>query len=205
MKKISPKIQGLMEWDKIGEVNERLDKGESPIQVHKWIVENGYDISHPMIYEYARLRKQAIIQGIQIEQLITPIRNPVLDKRSQPLQRRTDKARTEIEIMDELIQRGYKFIKDNPDIPVPTRLMMDAIGLKNRLTDGSHMGLTSYGIEYLKELEQGKFQVILQVLMTFIPEDKQEEVIQAIEKAEEEYYQTTDFYEEYTKAKSSVK
>ena len=77
---------------------------------------------------------------------------------------------------------------------------MDAIKLKNDLTDGNHGFLTNFGMEQLREIEQGKYELIFQHLLSYIPEEQREEAIDRVSLIEDEYYQTTDYYEEYVSA-----
>ena len=82
--------------------------------------------------------------------------------------------------------------------------MMDAIKLKNELTDGNHGFLTNYGMEQLRAIEQNKYDLIIQHLISYIPEELREEAIDKIDEIEDEYYQTTDYYEEYLRAKGTL-
>lgn len=208
IKRFSPKLTELSKWTHIEEVNKQLDQGVSPAKVCKWINQKGFSISQPLIYDYDKIRKQAIVEGIQVTKVLNPIKRvPVItdeDKHSPQFQQRKDKVKNELDVLDQIIHRGYNTLQEFQDRPIPPKLMMDAISLKNNLTKGGHMNLTDYGIAYLKELEQGKFQAVLQALMSFIPEEKRDEAIQAIEKAEDEYYKDTDYYEEYLTAKEQA-
>lgn len=65
------KLERLFEWKKRTFVDKMLDDGVSPNKVAKWINEQGMDISMPMVYTYAKRRKEAIIKGIQIEELLS--------------------------------------------------------------------------------------------------------------------------------------
>jgi hypothetical protein len=208
----SAKLVELINWKYIDVVDNMLDAGESPKKVHTWIVGQGFSISHPLVYEYAKLRKQAIADGINVRKMIVPAikRVPVLNGENKiklnngfsPFERRQNLAISELEIMDKIIQAGYQTVLEKiTENKISISTMMDAIRFKNTLTEGTHNNLTDYGIEYLKRLEQGKYQVIMEVLINFIPEDSREKALEAIEKAEDEYYKGTDFYEEYLKSK----
>lgn len=60
------KLQLLAEWRKRPFLDKMLDDGESPNRCHKWCLENGFDISVPMLYKYASRRKKAIIADVPI-------------------------------------------------------------------------------------------------------------------------------------------
>lgn len=204
----SPKLLELTKWEKIDKVNSMLDDGVSPAKVCEWINKNGFSISVPLIYDYNKMRKQAMIEGIQVTKIINPIqRIPVInskEKQTEHYQDNRNKLKNELDALDHLIQKGYETLVAYEDRPVSPKLMMEAISLKNNLTKGNHMNLTDYGIEYLKELEQKKFQVVLETLLQFVPEDERNQAIEAIEQAEDEFYKDTEYYDEYLKAKGET-
>ncbi len=204
----SPKLLELTKWEKIDKVNSMLDDGVSPAKVCEWINKNGFSISVPLIYDYNKMRKQAIIEGIQVTKIINPIqRIPVInpkEKQTEHYQDNRNKLKNELDALDHLIQKGYETLIAYEDRPVSPKLMMEAISLKNNLTKGNHMNLTDYGIGYLKELEQKKFQVVLETLLQFVPEDERNQAIEAIEQAEDEFYKDTEYYDEYLKAKGET-
>lgn len=206
----SPKLIELTEWSKINTVNKMLDRGDSPAQVTKYINKQGFKISAPLVYQYNKMRKQAVVEGTQVEQMINPIRKPVIkpvseaEKQTEKYKEQTGKLKNEIQALDRIINKGYETLLTLDDRPIPPKLMMDAIKLKNEITDGSHQHLTEYGISHLREVEQGKFQAVLTALLTFVPEEVREQAIDAIDKAEDEYYRGTDYYEDYLKAKEQA-
>ena len=198
----SPKIDALLNWDKIKEVNMMLDEDVSPRKVANWINENGFKISAPMVYDYREFRKLQIANDLSMESAINPIdRNALFKSDQESYIISKDIVKNELTVLDELIQRGWTSLKEKPDIPVPPQLMMKAIELKNNITKGGHDHLTNYGIQDLKTIEQGKFKAVLEALLSFVPEVQREAAIQAIDAAEEAYYRTTTYYLEYQKAK----
>ena len=52
-----------------------------------------------------------------------------------------------------------------------------------------------------KEIEKNKYEIIIDLVMSYVPEDKKDEVLQRMEQTEDEYYQQTEYYVEYLKAK----
>ena len=102
--------------------------------------------------------------------------------------------------MDTIIHLGMSALSNSPTIKVETALK--AIELKNKLTDGKHAGLTNYGLDQLRELEQAKFNAIVEVVMQYIPDDKHDELEAAIAKAEREFYhaRAPELVEEYERA-----
>lgn len=200
--KLSPKLIALCEWEKISEVNARLDNKESPNQVYQFIKKSGFAISLPLVYEYAKTRKKAQVQGISMEYLITVnSQNRILDKTDPATITATNKLRSELDALDKVIQSGYDTLTKYADQPIAPRIMMEAIKLKYVLTDGNNGFLTNYGLEELKQIEQEKFKLIIEHLLNYIPENKRKEALDKIDSIEEEYYKKTAYYKEYLKAK----
>lgn len=200
----SPKIIELMSWENIGQVDEMLDRGDSPRQVHRWIVAQGFAISHPLIYQYAQLRKQAVIDNIMAEKMINSIRFPVVDKTAPSFVRRKDLALTEFEILDYIIQKGYQTFIQQPEKPVPMSTLMAAIKLRDKITDGNHEGYTRYGMDYIRTLEACKYHVLETILLTFVPEELHEKALETMDLLEDEFYRNTEFYDDYLQAKGNL-
>lgn len=198
--KLSPKLQELCKWKYIDQVNDKLDSGETPNSVTSWINKHGFKISNPLIYEYAKIRKKALVDGININHMLGIASKPLIDKTNPTVKSNRDKLKSEIDALDMIIQGGFNTLKEWADRPIAPKTMMDAIKLKNDLTDGNHGFLTNFGMEQLREIEQGKYELIFQHLLSYIPEEQREEAIDRVSLIEDEYYQTTDYYEEYVSA-----
>lgn len=198
--KMSPKLAALCRWKHIDEVNNRLDQGDSPNSVATFINKNGFKISVPMVYDYAKLRKKALVDGINIEHMIGVSSKPLVDKSDPSTRSTAEKLKSEIDALDKIIQGGYNTLLEWADRPIAPKTMMDAIKLKYELTDGNHGFLTNYGMEELRSVEQNKYELLMQHLISYIPEDKRQEAIDRLEVLEDEYYQRTPYYEEYINA-----
>lgn len=198
--KISPKLTDLCKWKHIQQVNDKLDSGESPNSVCTFINKNGFKISTPLVYEYAKMRKKALVDGLNIEHMITIASKPT-DTDDKPTKR---KLKSEIDALDKLIEQGYNTLVEWGDKPITPKTMMDAIKLKNDLTDGNHGFLTNYGMEQLKAIEQNKYNLVMEHLISYIPEDLRQEAVDKIDNIEYEYYRQTDYFEEYLRARGDL-
>lgn len=198
--KVSPKLIEFSRWRLVEEVNSQLDEGASPNSVHAWVIQNGFRISLPLIYEYARARKKALVDGVSMEHVLGIVGKPIVDKSSPEYQTARDKLKSEIDALDMIVQRGYELLQKNPKTQIAPRDMMAAIKLKNELTDGNHGFLTNFGMKHLRDIENAKYSLIIDHLISYIPEDKKLEAIERISEIEDNYYQTTDYYEEYLRA-----
>lgn len=184
------KLERLIKWDKCEEVNEMLMSGISPHKVSEWCKENGFSISHPKLYEYKEYLQTAITKQITVERLLgigVPKRKPIL-LQTLGLTNTKNMVKNELEVLDAIVQRGYDALMQSPTMKVQDALR--AIELKNKLTNGSHAGLTSYGLDQLRELETAKFNAVIDVVTRYIPEDKLEELQEAIALAERTFYET---------------
>lgn len=196
------RLEKLVKWDKIDQVNEMLVSGVSPRQVSAWCKENGFDISHPKLYEYRDMLREAINKQITVEQMMgigKYNRNPIL-LQALGISPVKDLVKNELEVLDGIIQLGFNTLQANPTIRISDA--MNAIELKNKITKGTHGGLTSFGLEQLRELEQAKFAAILEVVLKYLPEEHHEEVYEAMADAEHAFYseRAPELLEEYEKA-----
>ena len=200
--KLSPKLADLVRWSKIQEVNLQLDGGTSPAQVCKWINKNGFKISAPLVYDYEKIRQQAVLNGVTIEKLlgISVVGRDASVKPGGGYETKKNRLRNEIDALNRIIDMGYSSLDKYEGKVLPISVLMQAIKLKNELTDGYYMGLTEYGIQQLQELEKQKYDVIFDLLMNYIPEELHEKVKDEISVTEEEFYKRSDYYEEYLKA-----
>lgn len=195
-------LERLVKWDKIDIVNRKLMKGESPRKVSEYCKQNGFDISHPKLYEYRSYLQQAIAQSISVESLLgigKPKRNPIL-LQAMGLAPVADLVVSDIEVLDSMIQIGFNNLQDDPNITMSD--IMRAIELKDKLTQGELGNLTLYGLDQLRELEQAKFQAVLKVVMQYVDESYYGEIMEAMEDAERNFYATEapELLEDYEKS-----
>lgn len=196
------KLERLLKWDKVEEVNKMLLGGVSPIKVMEFCKKNGFDISHPKLYEYKGYLLKAIQKQMTVEALLG-IGKPSKKDIHMQIMGVTDVkdlVKSELDVLDAIIQRGFNALTQSPTVKIQDA--MRAIELKNKITQGIHEGLTSYGLDQLRAIEQAKFQAMIEVVMKYIPEDKIPELEEAIATAEREYYEqhAPELLEEYEKA-----
>ena len=200
--KLSPKLAELLQWEKIDYVYKLLDSGETPNAVCKWINKNGFKLSTPLIYDFVKIREQAVLNGISMEKILGVKKgmNTATIKQGEKFNSKKQKLKNEIDALDRIISMGYDSLDKWEGKPMPISILMQAIKLKNDLTDGYFNGLTSYGLEQLQLLEKQKYDLILDILMNFIPEEQREAATTAIEEAEEDFYKHSEYYADYLRA-----
>lgn len=196
------KLEKLVKWVHVDDVNEMLMNGISPHRISEWCKERGFSISHPKLYEYKEMLQTAIAKQITVERLLgigVPKRTPI-QLQALGITASKDMVKNEIDVLDAIIQRGFTALTQNPAVKLQDA--MRAIELKQKLTGGAHGGLTSYGLDQLREVEKAKFNAMVTVVMQYIPEDKIDELETAIAEAEREYYEkhAPELLDEYEKA-----
>lgn len=196
------KLEKLVQWEHIDEVNEMLLAGVTPRVISEWCKDKGFSISHPKLYEYKSILQKALAKQVTVERLLgmgVPKRSPIV-LQSLGITEAKNMVKAEMEVLDMIIQKGYNSLLASPEIKVADA--MKAIEMKNKLTQGAHGGLTGFGLDQLRELEQAKFDAIIQVVMKYLPEDKIEELQEAVSEAERVFYeqQAPEYAEEYEKA-----
>jgi hypothetical protein len=227
------RINDLLKWIKRPFLDKMLDDGESPYKCAMWCTENGFPISSPTMYEYARKRKEAIVNGLVAEIMPAPpslnrdedeadekqeddsdtqkkpkrtmaeIKKEAADKRRKRgmkkaqqlanMERKAqhmtvNKIKHDMELLDEIIQKGFETLKMMDVINPATAVK--AIELKQKITGGAHAGLTTYGIEEIRLREAARENAIVTILLEYIPEEKHPEVLERMEKATLEYYES---------------
>ena len=197
--KISPKLCELAKWDKIDFVYKMLDSGETPNAVCKWINKQGFKISVPLIYDFVKIREQAVLNGIAIETILG-VKNQATIKQGEKFNSKRTKLKNEIDALDRIIDMGYGSLDKWEGKPMPIGILMQAIKLKNDLTDGYFNGLTDYGIQQLQLLEKQKYDLLMDILMKYIPEEVKQQAVDEIASAEEEFYKRSEYYEDWLRA-----
>lgn len=192
---IPPKIEQLMRSEHAKRVNEMLDAGRSATEAHKYLASAGFSISRPTVYKYAEMRRGGLLEDAAAAQEAAAQARKEHDERMQ------QRLLTELEAIDALIDKGYQAVKEMDAREVSPRLLMDAIRLKNELTGGNHAFLTSYGYASIKKLDDQRWETVIEFLLSYIAEDRQNEVLRGIESIEESIYQGTPWYEEYLAAR----
>lgn len=201
------KLEYLTAWKKRPLVDKLIDNGLSGFYIQKWINENGLTISTPTVYKYMKLRQQAIKNNIPITQLVAdrrrkrvggnkkpkivrdieagkdplhkkqPFNNPTNDDRMRK-NFSTDHVTNETEIIDLMLDKGYKQIREGKDLSTElTKQMIELINLKNKIT---HSNLTIYGQQERRLRIEAMENVVASILMDYVPEEKYQEVVDRI-------------------------
>lgn len=196
------KLERLCKWEHRDQVDSMLLSGIAPDKISKWCKEQGFKISKQKLYDYRGMLQESVAKGITVEKLLgmgAPTRVPVILK-ALGVRDSRDLVKSEMQVLDCVIQLGYNTMSNNPTLKINDALK--AIELKHKLTGGNHGGLTEYGMEQLRELEEAKFNAIVKIVLKYVPEDKHEELQEELALAERNFYEqyAPEFIEEYEDA-----
>ncbi|MFC4601968.1 hypothetical protein [Cohnella hongkongensis] len=195
------KQKQLLAWPRRPFLDKMLDDGESPNKCAAWCKENGFDISVPTMYEYAKKRRAAIIGEIQADKLRSGkskgnrIANNLTKEERKAAHMTVNKVKHDLELLDEVIQKGFETLTHTDEISPATAIA--AIQLKYKITNGAHGGYTVYGIEEIKLREAARENAIVAVLLEFIPEEQHAAVLERMEQVTREYYVSIGLGEAY--------
>lgn len=203
------KIEELLKWEKRPILDGMLDDGISPNRCAEWLRSQGFSISTPTVYTYAKRRKRTIYDSITREGTGS---SRELDPVTKKFKKRSDdtfpvkkvvtkrskvKVKSELELLDYVIQRGMDELQDQTDILVSPNLVIKAIEVKNKITGGLHGGLTTYGFHEIRHREAAREEAILNVLLKYVPVEQHEECLAEMESVTREYYETIGLGEYY--------
>lgn len=190
-------------------VDEALDEGLTYEAIIELCAMYDFEISSASLSRYKDKRKEAIQTGEDLEGLLDQRKKTgtvvkLEDRRSTVMDTHKniyddtfntiDKVYNDIQVLDEIIQKGFNALKytEVVDIPVAIR----AIEAKAKITNNSMNGLTLVGLRELKLRISARTSAMTEAMLQYIPEELHEEVLNAIEEKEREYYANLDLDEE---------
>ena len=157
------------------------------------------------VYKRQEKRREAIEQGVDLESLLDKRRKSgkVIDLKGKEVEtlpntntsydqtfNAVEQIYNDVEVLDTIIQKGFASLKEVDYVEAP--LAMKAIEVKAKVTGNQLQGLSLVGLRELRLRQSAKEQAMTEVILRFIPEEQHEEVYQAIEEAEAEFYENLD-------------
>lgn len=174
--------------------------------------EYGLEISKASLSRYRERRVESIETGIPLEELLDQRRKAgnIIDIRTPKEERgdsetlsgsnfddtfnTVDKVYSDIQVLDELIQKGYNALRYTQT--AEANHMLRAIEIKAKLTDNSMQGLSLVGLRELRMRSQAKHSAMLDAIMKYVPEEEHEELLDYISEQERAFYDNLDLNEE---------
>lgn len=111
---------------------------------------------------------------------------------------RKDKAFSHLEFLDELVQKSMKGLKAVDIVDMP--LGMKAIELYAKITNNQYSGLSVAGLRELKLRQQARESAMVEVIMSYVPKEKHDELFKDLDEAEQRFYDNLDLTEEGRRA-----
>lgn len=192
----------------VSKVDEALDEGKPYDFIIAFCKEKfDFEINKPALSRYKEKRRESLETGVDLESLLDKRRKSgkIIDIKSKevtPLPNETydntfgqvEQIYNDVEVLDTIIQKGFNSLKEVDYVEAP--LAMKAIEVKAKITANQFQGLSLTGLRELRLRQSAKEQAMTEIILQFIPEEQHEEVFNAIESAEKEFYENLDLTEE---------
>lgn len=184
-------------------IAEALDNDTDYAEIVDMCKSYGIDVSTSSISRYAQKRKEAILDGQDLREVLdtdtqtalTKIKKKRVDTKdesetAEPELVETKAYSTEV-MLDKIMSMGYnKFMTEDVDISVKDWLA--AIKLYTQINGNNNHGLTTEGLQQLKLHQQAVNTAFVHVILKYIPKEKQEEALNYFSKTEKEQYKKLD-------------
>ncbi|WIW77393.1 hypothetical protein CKA15_182 [Listeria phage cka15] len=201
-------------------VNDALDEDKSYDYIVNLCSQYNFVISKSAISRYKVKREESIETGIDLGALLDKRRKNETtatvsmiapkEKKSSPEDKRyeetfstVDKVYNDVMVLEEIIQKGMEGLQYTEIIEAP--IAMKAIEIKAKITGNQLQGLSIIGLRELKLRSVAKETAITEILMQYIPEDKQGEVLTKMREVEKEFYKNLDLSDEDRRITEALK
>lgn len=192
----------------VSKVDEALDEGKPYDFIIAFCKEKfDFEINKPALSRYKEKRRESLETGVDLESLLDKRRKSgkIIDIKSKEVTSlpnetydntfgQVEQIYNDVEVLDTIIQKGFNSLKEVDYVEAP--LAMKAIEVKAKITANQFQGLSLTGLRELRLRQSAKEQAMTEIILQFIPEEQHEEVFNAIESAEKEFYENLDLTEE---------
>lgn len=197
-------------------INVFIDDGKTLEFITSFANSQGVSVSLGTIRNYKKKREESIQQGVPFESLLDRRKKvgnilELQSKEVNAVDRRDDeqgvykqgseKVISINQVLEELISKGMKGIKELP--VVDPAIMMKAIQEWNKVNAGNG-GLTLQGVQELRLQVAAYEQAMKNVLLTYVPADKHEEVLDKMQQEEDRYYASLDLTSQGRKVREEL-
>ncbi|AXH71200.1 hypothetical protein BSP36_154 [Bacillus phage BSP36] len=207
-------------------VDNMLDEGQTYDYIIDFCKENGLSISKASLTNYKKKREEAIRTGKPLLQLLDKRAKDnvtyISDKEVQAFKERKAEKETsgepkgtvtnlskvdsiyhDIELLDEIIQKGAKGLRQFDVVDTP--LAMKAIELKAKITNNQLSGLSIAGLRELKLRQQARESALTEVIMKYVPEEQHDSLFADMEEAQQRFYENLDLSDEDRRISQALK
>lgn len=193
-------------------VDEALDTGVPYTDIVELCKQYDFEISPATLTRYKNKREEAIEKDVPLSSILDmrtktgkivdlnkkrqnlgAISELSGDDRLGTISESADIIHNDIQLLDAIIQKAYNGIAQTQILDAMQGVK--AIEVKHKVTGNALQGLSLAGLRELKLREKARSNAVAEVLMQYIDEEKHEEVMQAINDAEDAYYENLDLTE----------
>lgn len=201
----------------VTKVDNLLDEGATYDYIVDFLQESGMDISKASLTNYKKKREEAIRTNTPLIQLldkraksnVTYIKDKEVknegekeDQLPEPEESKEGNIYNDLEFLDEVIKKGAKGLSSFDVVDTP--LAMKAIDLKAKITNNQLSGLSIAGLREIQMRVRAKETAMMEAIMSYVPEDKHDELFTTMEQAEKEFYENLDLTEEDQRIKKAM-
>ncbi|AII27957.1 hypothetical protein LD13_gp056 [Bacillus phage Bobb] len=195
-------------------VDMMLDEGQTYDYIIEFCKDNDLSISKASLTNYKKKREESIETGKPLLPLLdkrakdnvayiadkerTPQKNFADSQPSSPAQihdiDKVDTVFNDLELLDELIRKGFKGVKHFDVVDAP--LALKALELKAKITNNQLGGMSIAGLREIRLRQHAKESAFMEVIMKYVPEAQQDQLLIDLEEAEKQFYENLDLTEE---------
>lgn len=199
-------------------VDTMLDENKPFSYILKYLETKGFELSTGSLSNYRKKRIEALQTGVPLMELIdkrkkgsvvylTSHKDDQEEEESTNIQQVTSSNPnpsrvSDLEFLDEIISKAKNALEGVEFVDSPIALR--AIELKDKLTGNSLHGMTIEGIKSLKIKQEAEINALTEVVLSFIPESKHDEVFKALDDARDNFYKNLDLTDNGQKLKKAA-
>lgn len=198
-------------------INLFIDDNKTLEFITSFANEQGVNVSLGTVRNYKKKREESIQKGVPMENLLDRRKKTgniveLKGKEDNPVEDATDtggvykpsseKVITINQVLEELIDKGMKGVRELP--VVDPNILLKAITEYNKVNTGNS-GLTLQGVQELRLQVAAYEQSMKDIILTYIPEEEHEEVLNAMQDAEDKYYRELDLTSQGKKIREELK
>lgn len=203
-------------------VNTFLDDGKTLEFITKFINSQGLEISRSSVDNYKSKREESIATNTPLGELLDKRKRTgnvlelsayedsdeegsliATDTNNYTDMPKSNRILSDLEILDKMESIGARTLDAMTELD--PQLLLKVIEAKTKLTGNVAGGITIDGVKMIRLQQQALEAAYTEVLMQYIPEDKHEEVLQKMGKAEQEFYDNMELGAEGRRLKRVMK
>lgn len=189
-------------------VDEALDNEVPYEKIIGLCAQYGVNLSKPSLTRYKVKRNEAKENGVDLGELVDKrAKDEYADIEDKQVVEETGDVKpiiNDLQVLDLIIDKTFEGVSKSKGYP-SLKDGLKAMELRAKLTDNKYHGMTVQGFNEMKIRKEAQIQAITEAMLKFVPEDKQEEAMASMKKAEEDFYTTLNLTESEKRIKDQLK